>query len=64
MADAPQDSQEEFAKTREHEYQDPHYHDEDPEITDDELARRAGKSPTAKKKTMRKLPPQRRHYED
>ena len=63
MVDTPNDSPEEFAPTREHEYQDSHYHDEEPDVVNDELASRVNSAP-AKKKTNRRPPPKPRHYED
>jgi hypothetical protein len=63
MSDAPTNPHESHPRPRQ-EYEDPHYHDEDPDIQQDE-ARRAGAKPPAKRKTPRKLPPTpRRHYED
>ena len=62
MIDTPNDSPEEFAPTREHEYQDSHYHDEEPDVQSDD-SRHSGKPPGIKK-PPRKLPPPRRHYED
>ncbi|HZZ80693.1 MAG TPA: hypothetical protein VFE62_19480 [Gemmataceae bacterium] len=62
MADPTQESPEEFAPTREHEYQDSHYHDEEPEIVDDEEAPHA-KAPPSKKKN-RCPPPRPRWYEE
>ena len=47
---------EEFAPTREHEYQDSHYHDEAPDIVDDEPVRHVGTAPD-KKKMARRPPP-------
>ncbi len=64
MIDTPNEPQEEFNPTREHEYQGAHYHDDDAEITDDERIRRANKLPAGPKKTPHRPPPQRRHYED
>ena len=52
---------EEFAPTREHEYQDAHYHDEEPEIVNDE---QHGSVKPAPKKKLRIPPPRRRHFED
>jgi hypothetical protein len=63
MIDTPNVSPEEFAETREHEYQDPHYHDEEPDIVDDELVSRATNAPTDKK-SARRPPPRPRYYED
>ena len=65
MADPIQETPEEFAPTRDHEYQDSHYHDEEPDIVNDEVV--DGMSPAApvKKKCKRKVPPPRpRHYEE
>ncbi|MBI3822518.1 MAG: hypothetical protein HY289_07545 [Planctomycetes bacterium] len=64
MVDTPNVPPEEFAETREHEYQDSHYHDEEPDIVNDELASNVTKAPVAKKKTTRRPPPKPRHYED
>jgi hypothetical protein len=65
MTDTPQkDTQEEFGPTREHEYQDPHYHDEEPEITNDEQASHSHRGFPHKKKPNRRPPPKRRYYED
>jgi hypothetical protein len=63
MVDPAQESPEEFAPTREHEYQDSHYHDEDLDITNDEEGRHATEAPAHKKKS-RRPPPRPRHYED
>jgi hypothetical protein len=54
---------EEFTPTREHEFQDSHYHDEEPDIVDDETATRVSK-PAGKSKSARRVPPPRRHYEE
>jgi hypothetical protein len=64
MSDPAHDPQEEFAEAQGYEYQAPHYHDEDPDIADDEdQVRHLGAAPTNKKKA--KIPPPRpRHYED
>ena len=67
MADPTVPPQEDFAPTREHEYQDAHYHDEDADIANDEIAndeegRSILKTPAAKK--QRVPPPRPRHYED
>ena len=65
MVDPAHDPQEEFAETREHEYQNPHYHDEDPDIVDDEdQVRRTSQPASQKKKSARRPPPKPRHYED
>jgi hypothetical protein len=63
MVDTPNDSPEEFAPTREHEYQDSHYHDEEPDVVNDEMATRVTK-PFDKKKTNRRPPPKPHYYED
>jgi hypothetical protein len=63
MTEPVHDPQEEFAETREHEYQNPHYHDEDPDIVDDEEALRRTSAAPAKKKATRP-PPRPRHYEE
>jgi hypothetical protein len=63
MIDTPNDSPEEFAPTPEHEYQDSHYHDEDPDIVNDEVATHMNR-PLEKKKTTRRPPPKPRYYED
>jgi hypothetical protein len=55
--------EEDFAETREHEFQDAHYHDEDAEIVNDEADRPIFKKTTPKKK-LRVPPPRPRHYED
>jgi hypothetical protein len=62
MADPIQESPEEFAPTREHEYQDSHYHDEEPDIVNDEELPHLGAAPAQKKKNRR--PPPRPHYYD
>ena len=62
MADPVQESPEEFAPTREHEYQDSHYHDEEPDVVNDEEAQHA-KAPAGKKKN-RRPPPRPRHYSE
>ncbi len=63
MAEPTQESPEEFAPTREHEYQDSHYHDEEPDIVNDEEVRHANAASPARKKN-RRPPPRPRHYED
>jgi hypothetical protein len=60
MAEPVEETLEEFAKTPDHEYQDSHYHDEDPDIVNDELARRDTTASIAKKKNRR--PPPKPHY--
>jgi hypothetical protein len=64
MSDTPTDTPEEFAPTRDHEFQDSHYHDEEPDIVNDEMASRTGQAPRVKKKPSRRPPPKARHYED
>jgi hypothetical protein len=65
MADAfpspASEGSEDFAKTREHEYQDPHYHDEDADIVNDEAAPHVSGTPLDRKKTNRRPPPRRRY---
>lgn len=63
MVDTPNDAPEEFAPTPDHEYQDSHYHDEEPDIVNDEVATHVSK-PVVKKKTTRRPPPKPRYYED
>jgi hypothetical protein len=57
MIDAPNDVPEEFAPTREHEYQDSHYHDEEPDIVNDDGTPVMSKLPAARKKANRRPPP-------
>ena len=64
MAEPVQENPEEFAKTPEHEYQDSHYHDEEPDIVNDELQRRDTKAAVAKKKTKSRPPPKPHYRED
>ena len=47
---------------REREYQDPHYHDEDPDIQNDEMPRHVGAVPPRHKPA--RMPPPKRRYED
>jgi hypothetical protein len=54
---------EEFAPTPDHEYQDSHYHDEEPDIVNDEVVRRDTKA-AVKKKTNRRPPPKPHYFED
>ncbi len=63
MVDPTQESPEEFAPTPDHEYQGPHYHDEEPDIVNDEDVRHGSAAPPAKKKN-RRPPPRPRYYED
>ena len=58
----PEKPEEDFAETREHEFQDAHYHDEEPDIVNDELGAAGVKAPTTKKKNRR--PPPRPHYDE
>ena len=52
------------ARPRAHqEYEDPHFHDEEPEIHHDDTDRRTGQPPS-RRKPQRRIPPLRRHYED
>jgi hypothetical protein len=61
MSDSPPNP--EPARPRSHtEYEDPHFHDEEPEIQQDDTGRRPG-PPSAKRKPPRRPPP-RRYYED
>ncbi|MBM3996725.1 MAG: hypothetical protein FJ303_21605 [Planctomycetes bacterium] len=64
MIDTPSNPPEEFAPTPEHEYQDSHYHDEEPDIVNDEMAARTPTAPVSKKRPARRPPPKKRHYED
>jgi len=65
MADPMQESPEEFAPTREHEFQDSHYHDEEPDIVNDEGdGFHASPAPADKKKVNRRPPPKRWFYEE
>ena len=64
MAEPSQESPEEFSPTREHEFQDSHYHDEEPEIVIDEGdGFHPSKAPPDKKRLTRR-PPMRRYDED
>lgn len=63
MVDTPNNPPEEFAPTPDHEFQDSHYHDEEPDIVNDEVASRVSGAPLAKK-TNRRPPPKPRYYED
>jgi hypothetical protein len=63
MADPIQESPEEFAPTREHEFQDSHYHDEELDIVNDEQMPHASNAPPAKKKS-RRPPPRPRYYDE
>jgi hypothetical protein len=62
MNDSPPNP--EPARPRAHtEYEDPHFHDEEPEIQHDETGRRPGQPP-ARRKPPRYPPRSRRHYDD
>jgi hypothetical protein len=63
MVEPSNEAPEEFAPTREHEFQDSHYHDEEPDIVNDELASRVDR-PVDSKKPKRRPPPKPRYYED
>jgi hypothetical protein len=63
MVEPTNESPEDFAPTPEHEYQDAHYHDEEPDIVNDEMASHIAKPPVDRKKANRRPPP-RRHYEE
>ena len=63
MVEPTNDSPEDFAPTPEHEYQDAHYHDEEADIVNDEIASPVARTPIAKKKANRRPPP-RRHYDE
>jgi hypothetical protein len=62
MVDPTQESPEEFAPTRDHEYQGSHYHDEEPDIVDDAETPHAIKASADQKK--RRRPPPRPHYDE
>jgi hypothetical protein len=65
MVDPSQESPEEFAPTREHEYQDSHYHDEEPDIVDDDVGEGMNAASTAKRKNPKRRPlPRPRHYDE
>ncbi|HYT89720.1 MAG TPA: hypothetical protein VEL76_13515 [Gemmataceae bacterium] len=61
MNDSPNHPNEPHPRSRE--YEDPHFHDEEPEIQQDEGGPRPNRPP-GKRKPNRKPPPPRRHYED
>jgi len=61
MSEAPTNLPEPRPRTN-REYEDPYYHDEEPDVQSDDRPR-AGRPPT-KKKPPRTPPPPRRHYED
>jgi hypothetical protein len=62
MADPIDVNPEEFAKTPDHEFQDSHYHDEEPDVVNDELQRPDTKAAVTKKKNRR--PPPKPHYRE
>jgi hypothetical protein len=65
MPDSSQESPEEFAPTREHEFQDSHYHDEEPDIAIDEGdGFHPSPPPLDKKKATRRPPPKQWYYEE
>lgn len=64
MVDPIQETPEEFAPTPDHEFQDSHYHDEEPEIVDDDVGEGVSSRPVAKKKSKRIPPPRPRYYEE
>jgi len=64
MIDPAQDSPEEFAPTPDHEYQDSHYHDEEPAIVDDDVGEGMSKPTPGKKTSKRRPPPRPRYFED
>jgi hypothetical protein len=49
---------------RPQEYEDPHYHDDDIFLPPPDDTQPPGARPRAPRKTGRKIPPPRRHYED
>ena len=61
MSEAPTNPHESHPRTN-REYEDPHYHDEEPDVQSDDSPR-LGKPPGKKKPPRKPLPP-RRHYED
>jgi hypothetical protein len=62
MADPKETSPEDFAATREHEYQDAHYHDEEPDIVPDDVGEGMSKVSIPKKNAKRRLPPRPPRY--
>ncbi len=64
MIDTPNQTPEEFAPTPEHEYQDSHYHDEEPDIVADDVGEGMSKGSVVKKKTNRRPPPKPHYYEE
>jgi hypothetical protein len=63
MTEPNPNSAEEFTPTRDHEYQDAHYHDEEIDIVNDEKVGHVPDAPAPRKKN-RIPPPKRRYYED
>ena len=61
MTDEPLPPQE-FSPTRDREYEDRHYHDEEPDIAPDDAP--APRPAVAHRKPIRRLPPRRRYTED
>ena len=64
MADPEKETPEEFAPTRDHEYQDSHYHDEEPDIVVDDVGEGMSKASIARKKANRRPPPRPHYFED
>ena len=65
MVDPVHDPQEEFVESREQEYQNPHYHDEDPDtVNDEDQVRHTSAGLSDAQKAARQPPPRPRHYED
>lgn len=64
MADPEKITPEEFAPTPDHEYQDAHYHDEEPDVVDDDVGEGMTPASIAKKKAKRRPPPRRHYYEE
>jgi hypothetical protein len=64
MVDPTQESPEEFAPTRDHEYQDSHYHDEEPDIVADDVGEGMTPGSVTKKKPKRRPPPRPRYFEE
>ena len=64
MNDPVQETPEEFAPTPDHEFQDSHYHDEEPDIVNDELGDKPSKLAPAPKKSKRRPPPRPHYFEE
>jgi hypothetical protein len=62
MSESPINPQESRARLH-NGYEDPHYHDEDPDIQLDDRPR-DGKLPSKRQPPRKLAPPSRRHYED